>query len=216
MPGRIIFSTRGEGSAEQFVREYVLDVIDRVAQIEGCERVAFGLDRHPNSDGGRVTLDVFGDAEAFFDHEQEEWEHHQNDGLITGWETSVFDRKAMEAEMGEKGAQLSIRLTALADRMATLVYDEYESLDDLPAALNTYPDEGTQAGWWIVPHHIAFASLDYSATEELAMHRGGIAESLRLLAEREGKDEVDDQIDDLIDALEEMRDDVKQGRNRGG
>lgn len=202
MAGKIIFSVDGEGSAEQFVREYVLDVIDRVAQIEGCEHVAFGLDRHPNSDEGRVTLDVFGDAEAFFDHEQKEWERHQNAGLITGWKTSVFDHQAAKVEMGKKGAQLSTRLAALADRMATLVYDEFETLDDLPAALDTYPDEESRVGWWTVPHHIAFVSLDYSATEDLAIHRGGIEESLRLLGERESENEVDDQINGLIDALE--------------
>lgn len=98
--------------------------------------------------------------------------------------------------------------------MATLVYEEFDSFTNLLAATDAYPDEETNVGWWIVPHHIAYASLDFSAAEEIQMHKAGIEEDLKLISEFEGEDAVDDHLDALLADLEDMRDEVKKGRTR--
>lgn len=66
----------------------------------------------------------------------------------------------------------------------------------------------------MVPHHIGFASLDYSAAEEIQMHKARIEEDLKLIAESEGEDAVDKHLDTLLADLEDMREDLKQGRTR--
>lgn len=217
MPARVAFVTESEDAAEQFVREYVLDAVDRAPEIEGCEGLAFGLNEAPDPDGGSVAMTVFGEAEEFLREEEATWEEYRAAGGIRDWSVERIPREYMEETFGEKGAALTERLMPLADRMARLVYDEFDDLDDLPAAHDTYDDEDTRAGWWIVPHHIAFASLDYSATEEIAVHKAGIEEDLRIIAERD-EAAADARLDSLLADLEAMREDVKAGRagSRGG
>lgn len=215
MPLRILFQTDSEKEAEQFVREYVLDAVDRIPEIESCDNIGFGLNEPPNPDGGSVMMTVDADADKFVQQEKERWEQAHEMGLITGWETTAFDEVALAEEYGENGAELAPRLGTLAEKMAAHVYDEFDDLDNLPATVDTFPDEHTEIGWWFIPHHLTFASLGYSATEELSVHMAGVEEALRIIAERGGEQKVDTEIDDLIEALEEMRDDVKEGRQKG-
>lgn len=214
MPARVTFATASEQTAEQFVREYLLEAIDRAPDMDGCDGLAFGLNEAPTSDSSSVVVTVLGEPDAFLSAEKSRWEEHRQTGVLQDWDIQRLPQERFEAMFGERGAELSARLMPLADRMASLVYEEFDSLENLPAATDAYPDEETNAGWWVVPHHIAFASLDYSAAEEIQMHKAGIEEDLKLIAEFEGEDAVDEHLDALLADLEEMREEVKQGRTR--
>lgn len=214
MPASVVFFTESEDAAEQFVREYVLDAIDKAPEVEGCEGLAFSLNEASNPDGGSVSTRVLGDASTFVRTEKATWEAYKEDDIIQDWAVDEISHERFTRIFGEQGSELANRLMPLAERMATLVYDEFDSLDELPAPYDTYPEESIAAGWWVVPHHIAYASLDYSATEEIEMHKAGIEEDLKLIAEFKGEDAVDEQLDSLLADLEEMREDVKDGRTR--
>lgn len=215
MPAHVAVLTESEDAAEQFVREYVLEAVERAPETEGCEGLAFSLNEPPNPDGGSVGMTILGDESTFVNAEKPTWKKYTQDGLVQEWTVDDLPQEHFERVFGEKGSKLAKRLMPLAERMATVVYDEFESLDELPAPYDTYPDETTPAGWWTVPHHIAYASLDYSAAEEIKMHKAGIEEDLKLIAEFEGEDAVDSQLDALLADLEDMREDVKKGRTRG-
>lgn len=214
MPGTIVFFTESKDAAEQFVREYVIGAVERAPQIGGCEGLSFSLNEASNPDGGSVILGVLGGADAFLNAEEPLWDDHKEAGLIQEWNIEQVAPEQQEEMFGEQGAALTQRLMPLAERMASLVYEEFDSLDDLPAAYDTYPKESTNVGWWVVPHHIAYASLDYSAAEEIQMHKAGIEEDLKLVAEFEGQDAVDSHLDSLLSDLEDMREEVKSGRTR--
>jgi|AntRauTorcE11898_2_1112593.scaffolds.fasta_scaffold06312_3 hypothetical protein len=214
MPARVSFVTDSEATAEQFVREYLLGAIDRAPEMDGCAGLSFGLNEAPNPDRGSIVVGVLGDADAFLRAEQPRWEEYEQAGTLEGWDVQQLPPEQYKEIFGEQGVELTTRLMPLAERMATLVYEEFDSLENLPAAADTYPDEETDVGWWVVPHHIAYASLDYSAVEEIQMHKAGIEEDLKLIAEFEGEDAVDEHLDALLADLEEMRDEVKEGRTR--
>jgi hypothetical protein len=214
MPGTIVFFTKSEDAAEQFAREYVIGAVERAPEIDGCEGLSFSLNEAPNPDGGSIILGVLGDADVFLNAEKPLWDEHKEAGLIQEWNIDQVPPEQHEEMFGEQGAALTQRLMPLAERMASLVYEEFDSLDDLPAAYDTYPEESTNVGWWVVPHHIAYASLDYSAAEEIQMHKAGIEEDLKLIAEFEGEDAVDPHLDSLLADLEAMREEVKSGRTR--
>lgn len=214
VPANVTFLTDSEDTAEQFVREYLLDAVDRAPDADGCDGLAFSLNEPPNPDGGSIAVTVLGEADAFLDAEESTWEEYKQAGTLQDWEIDQLPQEQFEAMFGEQGAELTARLIPLADRMASLVYEEFDSLENLPAVTDAYPDEETNAGWWVVPHHIAFASLDYSAAEEIQMHKAGIEEDLKIIAEFEGEDAVDEHLDALVADLEDMREDVKQGRTR--
>lgn len=215
MVTHVAIFTDSEDAAERFVREYILDAVKRAPEFEGCEGLAFSLNEPQNPDGGSIGLSILGEADAFLRAEEPTWEEYKQDEIIQDWTVKQqLSREQFEAAYGEQGADLATRFMPLAERMATVVYDEFDSLDELPDPADTYPEEPTNAGWWVVPHHIAYASLDYSAAEEIQMHMAGIEEDLKLIAEFEGQDEVDAQLDSLLSDLEAMRDEVKEGRTR--
>jgi hypothetical protein len=215
MPASIAFLAETEDDAEQFVREYVLDAVDRAPEVDGCEGVAFSLNEAPNPKGeGSVGMTVLGESDAFLENEEPKWREYQDAGVVQEWNVQRRSREQFRAAFGENGGEITERLMPLAERMAAVVYDEFDNLDDLPEAVDTFPEESLNVGGWVVPHHIAYASLDYSAAEEISMHKAGIEEDLKLLAEYEGEETVDEQLDSLLADLEAMREEVKKGRTR--
>lgn len=213
MPAKVMFRTDNDEMAEHFVREYVADAVERASEFDGCEGVNFGF-APPNADESGVAVGVYGDADEFIEHEQPAWEEYTRDGTLQDWNINYRSQERFEEIFGERGAELTERLLPLADRMATLVYQEFDSLDNLPAPHDANPEEELSAGWWIVPHHIAYASLNYSAAEEIEMHMAGIEEDLKIIAEQEGEKAVGSHLDSLLSDIEEMREDVKAGRVR--
>lgn len=212
----IVFETPDEKAAERFVREYVLDAIERVKTADDYGGLDFALNEPERPDGGSVGLSVAGDVGRFVDHERERWERYEEESLVEGWERmSTLDRETASNRLGEQGAELGLhRLRPLVAQMGRLAYEEFDHEEGFPAAVDTYPDEDSHEsiGWAYVLHHLAFANLGYSATEEIDMHLFGIEEDLRIVAERSGEGVVEEQIDALIGSLDEMREDVKEGR----
>ena len=208
-----MFQTESEELTEQFVRDYVVDAIQRAAKFDGCEGTYFGL-APSNTDENGAAIRVYGDADEFIEHEKPTWDEYEQDGVIQEWNVTHRSQEWVEQSFGKRGADLTERLLPLADRMASIVYEEYDSLDDLPAPHDANPEEDLSVGWWVVPHHIAYASLNYSAGEEIEMHKAGIEEDLKLIAEQDGDEAVDSHLDSLLSDLEEMREPVKAGRAR--
>lgn len=204
------FLTDSEDAAEEFVRDYLSEAVDRAPEIDGCEGFSFDLNEQQTSNGGSVRITVFGDADSFLREEEPTWDEYKQAGTIQDWNIDQITHEQFTEIFGKKGGEQTMQLLPLAERMATLVYEEFDKLEDLPA---TYDTE-SGAGWWIVPHHIAFASLDYSAPEEIEMHTAGIEEDLKLIAESKGEAAVDSQLDSLLADLEAMREEVKAGRTR--
>lgn len=212
MFGNVVFLTETEEDVDQFIREYVLDTIDRVDESGICEGVSFDRDEQLNPDGASVALTVVSDFDAFVDREREHWREYRETGVIDDWQTQRLSREQAERRFGEHGVDLARRLIPLGGKMGKLAYEEFDD-EPFPPAEDAYPEEdASPVGWWVVPHHVTVGNLGYSPREELRMHRSTLDEDLRLIAEREGPEAVDDEIDDLVRALETMREDVKEGR----
>lgn len=213
MAGSILFLTDSEEATDRFIHDYVLDLIDRVPDIEGCEGVSFDQDAQMNPDGDSVVLVVVGDIETLVDCEQERWEAHQESGVINQWETKPLSDEQLAWKFGEGGTELAKRLMPLGAKMSKLAYEEFKD-EPLPEAVDAHPeDDGWMSvGWWAVPHHLTVGNLGYSPSDEIEMCLAAIEEDLRITAERQGPDATDTMIDEVIDTLEEMREDVKDGR----
>ena len=210
--GHVLFLTESEEDVDQFIREYVLDAIDRVDETGVCEGISFDRDEPLNPDGESVGLIVASDFDAFVDHEREYWEKYREEGIIDDWRTRPASREQVEERFGENGFDLARRLTSLAGQMGRIAYVEFDD-EPFPPAEDAYPKErGSPVGWWAALHNLTVGNLDYSPREEIRMHRSTLDEDLRIIAEREGPEAVDEEIDDFIDALEDMREDVKEGR----
>ena len=215
MPGIVQFLMECEADLDRFIAEYVLDAIDRAKEIDGCEGISFDRDEQLNPDGDSVILNVVGDFEEFAEHERELWEKHCESGLVEHWEASAIDEEDLGWKFGERGADLAKRLLPLGGKMAKLAYEEFDG-EPFPAPVNAYPDDDGcyPAGWYLALHHLTVGNLGYSPSEEIEMCLAAIDEDLRIIAERNGVDEVDNKIDVLIDTLDGMREDVKNGRPR--
>lgn len=212
----LVFKAPDEDSAERFVREYVLDAIERVNTADGYGELDFALNEPTHPNGGSVGLSITGDVDRFVDDERQRWEQYEESGLINGWERMpTLDRETASNLMGEMGVELGTRrLRPLVARMGRLAYEEFDRDEGFPAAVDTFPEEDSLmgVGWAYILHHLAFANLGYSATDEIDMHIFGIEEDLRIVAERSGGEAVEEHIDRLITTLNEMREDVKEGR----
>jgi hypothetical protein len=211
--GSVVFLTETEEGVDQFIREYVLDAIDRVDELGICEGISFDRDEQLNPDGGSVVLMVASDFEVFVEHERDRWEEFSEADVIDDWKTKQITKEQIESRFGERGSKLARRLLPLSGQMGKLAYEEFDD-EHIPPANEAYPEEESamSVGWWFVPHHMTVGNLGYSPRQEIRMQRSMFDENLRLIAEREGAEAVDAEIDDFIDALEEMREDVKEGR----
>jgi hypothetical protein len=212
MFGHVGFVAETEADIDRFVREYVLDAIDRVDKSGICDGISFDRDEVLPFEGATVALAVVSDFDSFVEHEREHWERYREQGVIEDWHTKQLSREQVKNRFGEQGFELARRLIPLGGRMAKLAYEEFDD-EPFPPAEDAYPEEdGVPTGWWAVPHHVTAGNLGYSPREEIRMHRSTLDEDLRLIAERDGPEAVDEEVDDFIDALKEMREDVKKGR----
>jgi hypothetical protein len=219
------FSTGSQENAERFIEHYLLDALDRVPEMDACDSFTF-VPGHPAT-GDRtaglqvpspdhpIYLTIRGETDEIIDAERDRWNSLVEDGVVTEWEkTKTTDRAEMVEELGEERATLLARSSNLSAQMAKLAYEEFDELGVIPAAVETYPDEESDAapfGWWAVIHTVT-VQLNYSLAEELDAYRYGIEHTLRNFAEFEGADEAETRLDDLIADLETMREAVKEGR----
>ena len=215
MAGSVLFLTDSETDVDRFIREYVLDAIDRTRAIDGCEGISFDRDEQLNPDGDSVVLVVIGDFEAFVDRERERWEQYQESGLIEDWEAISLDDDQLAWKFGEPGTDLATRLLPLGGEMAKVVYEGFEG-EPFPDPVDAYPEEDGwfPVGWWSVLHHVTVGNLGYAPSEEIEMCLAAIEADLQIIAERKDPETVDTKIDELLDALEGMREEVKNGRPR--
>ena len=144
----LVFKAPDEDSAERFVREYVLDAIERVNTADGYGGLDFALNEPAHPDGGSIGLSITGDVDRFVDDEQQRWERYKESGLINGWERMpTLDRETASNLMGERGAELGThRLRPLVARMGRLAYEEFDRDEGFPAAVDTFPDEDSLMG----------------------------------------------------------------------
>lgn len=128
------------GAVDEFVREYVLDAIDRTDDWDDCEFITFAPARNPETGDRRsVVVGYAGDPEAVFEREKDRLTVHQEDGVVEGWEKShEFTREEMAEMMGEQSAPLQNRMAELSGSMAKLAYEAFE---EFPAAVDEFPDE---------------------------------------------------------------------------
>lgn len=227
MPRRVSlqFSTAGPSDAARFIEEYVLDSLERVPTTDACDAFTFVPGQPTTGDRTEgllvpppdhpVYLTIRGDTDAIIAAERDRWDSYVDDGTVTGWEPiKTTDTSEMVEELGEERTALLARSSHLAARMAGLAYGEFEALPTVPAAVETYPEEASDAapfGWWTVLHTLTVA-LNYSMTEELDAYRYGIEHALRNVAEYEGGAAAEARLDELIAALEGLRDEVTEGR----
>lgn len=219
------FSTGSQENAERFIHEYVLDAIDRVQNMDACECFTFVPSQ--SATGHRTTglqipppdypivLTIRGETDEIIDAERDLWDSLVQEGVITGWEVKrSIDIGELVDDLGEKRATLVAHTSNLSAKMASLAYQEFDELDTVPAAVETYPDEesdGAPFGWWTVLHTVT-VQLNYTLAEELDAYRYGIEHTLRNIAEHEGADVAEDYHDELVLAVEAMREEVKEGR----
>lgn len=165
MPGNVLFQTDSEEDTDQFIREYVLDAIDRVSEIDGCNGITFDRDEQLNPDGDSVVLSVMGNFETFVDHERDRWNEYQETELVNTWEATSFTDEEVAWKFGENGADLATQLLPLGGEMAKRAYEEFEA-DPFPHPVDSTPqDDGwIPVGWWLVLHHITVGNLKFSRT----------------------------------------------------
>jgi|GEM_PF-2540208 len=208
------FLTESEKDAEEFIREYVLDAIDRTEDIEGCEGIGLAVNEPPNPDGGSAGMSIWGDFNQVIEQERKHWKSYQERGVISGWESHSVEQEQLATKIGEQGVSLGSRLSPLVGRIAKLVYEEFGPEEPFPEPVDTYPEDTGlyPVGWGYVLHNVTFAGLGYTAEDELDMYLFTIEESLRIFAERNDEDAVDDKIDELVESIEAMRPEIKEGR----
>lgn len=201
--------------ADRFIREYVLEAIDRLRELDACQRVWFVPGSDPET-GERsvVAMTIEGDPDTIIDHEEDRWNSFVGDGLITRWEHEKKRYEEDPAErLGEKTAEWIPILNQLEAEMAKLAYETFEEHGTVPGAIDLYPEQDgeQQLGWWSVLHTVTY-QLNYSLDEELDAYRYGIEHTLRNFAEFEGEDEAEARLDELINTLEAKREEIKEGR----
>lgn len=205
----IRFETDGVESEEEFVRDYVLDAVDRLPEQPFCETIGFVRESTSwTTNGGGVHLMFVGEKDQLVEHERETWDRFNEQGVITDWE--IGDHPWNQAPPGMETPELSMRLTALASRLSIEVCDE---LDHQLAAVDEYPDEETPSptGWWVLLHQLT-NQQGYTPEEEIAASMQNIRNHLHYAAENQSIEQANKEIDALIETLEEIREDVKTPR----
>ncbi|MFP8958727.1 hypothetical protein ACLI4Y_18640 [Natrialbaceae archaeon A-CW3] len=203
------FQTEDATDEERFIREYVIDAIERLPENHFCESMGFiRLSTNPHADSGAVHLSFVGDLDAIIDHEREIWANYVEQGVILEWKPS--DHPWNQIDAGEQTMELSWRLTVLASRMSAEVFDEFETQ---PAAVDEYPEEEkpSPSGWWTLLH-ILTNHQGYTPEEEIAASIENVRNHLHYMAERDDPAEAEEKIDGLIDTLEGIREDVQTPR----
>lgn len=206
-------SLRDADAVEPFVREYLLDALDRIEGYDEAEHVSFAPGRDPETgDRSVVVLQVRGEPESVLEREESRLAAHRESGLVEDWEQSMATTtEEIEAMQGPRTTALAQTMAGLSAEMARLAY---ETFDEFPEAVDTVPDEDAPepVGWWVLVHTLT-VQANYSLQEELRTYEFGIEHTLRNIAEYEGEAAADDRLDALLASLEETRDRVKEGRN---
>lgn len=219
------FSTGSQANAERFLTEYVLDAVDRVQDMDACDCFTFVPSQPATGDRPTglqtqspdytIVLTIRGETDNIIHAERDRWDRLVEDGIITEWEVKrSVDVEELVDELGQKRATLVAHTSNLSARVATLAYEAFEDLDTTPGAVDTYPNEESDAapfGWWSVLHNVT-VQLNYSMVEEVEAYRYGLEHALRNIAEHEGDDEAEARLDDVIETLEAMRTDIKGDR----
>ncbi|MXV63497.1 hypothetical protein GS429_15825 [Natronorubrum sp. JWXQ-INN-674] len=214
----IQFETNTPEDAQRVIDNYAIDAVERVSSLDACEAFTFAPAWNPETeDRSKAAIAFKGDSDAIIQHERDRWNSLVEEGVATNWnEMMSMDEAEMVGVMGEKGAELWPRLGGISAKMAKLAYEEFDDLETLPGAVETYPEEDREIGplgWWSVLHTVT-VQLNYSLDEEIDAYLYGIEHTLRNHAEYQGEDVVNERIDELIDALDGMREEVVEGRLR--
>lgn len=130
MPARVTVFTGTTVTAEQFVREYLLDSIDRAPYIEGCDGLSFGLNEATNPDTESVIVGVLGDADAFLNAEKPTWEEYVQDGTLTDGDVQHLSQGRFETIFGERGAELTALAVVLVVGFDPIYFDRRHILSD--------------------------------------------------------------------------------------
>lgn len=219
------FSTGTKANAERFLTEYVLNAIDRVQDMDACDCFTFVPSQPATGDrttglqvpppDHTIVLTIRGETDDIIDAERERWNTLVEDGILTEWEVKrSVDVEDLVDDLGQKRAMLVAHTSNLSAQVAALAYEAFDDLGTTPGAIDTYPDETSDAapfGWWSVLHTVT-VQLNYSLAEEVEAYRYGLEHALRNIAEHEGEDKAEAWLDDLIETLEAKRTDIKEGR----
>ena len=208
----ISFQTGGSAEDRQLIEEYVLDLVERASEMDGCERVGYARSSQGPIDEGGVSVLFDGSPEQIIAAEADRWDELISAGFADEW-THKEDRNldAMEAVLGEQGAQLHIRQIDLAGRLSQHTLEEFESRPD---PVDEFPEEDvpTPIGWWGVLHNLT-VQMGYPLTDEIAAYTQGTKHTLKNIAQYGGPEQAEKELDQVIDELEEMREEIKEGRD---
>lgn len=206
----------GEAEARAVVEEYVFDRVDGTKEVEGGEFGGFAYETEESSrERNAIALSFYGDSDVMLESEKSEWNTLIEDGLLKDWEEVYqMEFSKLEAMMGEKRMDVSMRSGLASSKMAKVMYDEF---DEFPDPVNTFPKEfeehdvGGPYGLWSIFHMLAH-QMQYDVREEMDAYQQGVRYCLRNIAEHEGEETADEALDTFLETMEEMREDVKEGR----
>jgi len=208
----ITFETKGAEQDRHLIQEYILDLLERIEEVDWCERAGYAPSGQAPIEGGQVVLAFVGDEDRIWEVESDRWDELVEEGYAEGWERDEqFSREVIKEIVGKQGVDLHLRQLHLASKMSKLAYEEF---DDLPAPVNEYPEDEapTPIGWWEVLHDLT-VQMGYPLDEELSAYTKGIEHTLKNIAEYESPERAEEQVDELIQKLEEMRQYVVEGRD---
>ena len=206
------FETEGPDSDQKLIEEYVLDLVERVPEIDGCERVGYARSGQGPIEGGKVTLVFDGPPEAIEEAEADRWDELVTEDFANEWfQDEERDREMMEDVLGEQGAELHFRQISLTAEMSQLTFEEF---DARPDPVDEFPEEDapTPIGWWGVLHNLT-VQMGYPLTDEIAAYTQGIRHTLKNIAQYGGPEQAEKELDQVIDELEEMREEIREGRD---
>ncbi len=210
---RVRIETEHNDAAETFLREYAVDAVDRLRDDPDCERFSFVIMGHPDEplDRRYAGLSFEGDVETVVEQERERWAALADDGgPVVDWERmETIEEDEDDVPLTERERDLAARLNDVETRISAMLLDEF---DDLPAPVDTYPDDSpSPVGFWGVPHTVMH-QVNYDLADELDVYVAGIEHTLRNYAEHDSPERAEEVLADLVERLEGMREDVREGR----
>ena len=208
----ISFQTGGSAEDRQLIEEYVLDLVERAPEMDGCERVGYARSGQAPIDGGQVSILFDGSPEQVIDTEADHWDELVAAGFAEEW-TRNDERNLdqMEEILGEQGAQLHLRQIDFTAKLSPLVFEAYNLRPD---PVDEFPEEDapTPIGWWGVLHNLT-VQMGYPLTDEIAAYTQGTRHTLKNIAQYSGPEQAEDELDQVIDELEGMREEIREGRD---
>lgn len=204
---RVTLETDNEESQWALITEYAMDAVYDLPELPACERAIY----LPGGSTTSVWLDIRGDIDTIVEQEQHRWDDLISDGLATDWHVESYPLEIMpgdyEKMFGEQGAALWDRLLALSSRLSQSVEEEF---DELPAAVDEYPDETSHVnvGWWGLLHTLT-EQMGYSLDEEFDAHLEGMRLNIQQMAQTKSPDRALRQLDDLEEEIATLRDQLE-------